>query len=187
MKARKNPTPRQIMRRLRRAPESEQDPRYEKNGYWALRLQGYSDSYAKRAFRDEPPKIVKQEAVAVPDCDPEDILFPRGSIFTKIEVAVRPPLTEGAVANASPRTREYTIWDHEISGFGLRVRPSGYKCFVLYCRRHGKTALKKVTLGRAGNWTLEAARQEAREYLYRMHNEASMVAPGSSIRGSETE
>lgn len=185
MQARKNPTSQQIMRRLRRRPESERDPRYEKDGYWVLRRQGYSDSYAKRAFRDEPPKIVKQKAVAIADCDPEDILFPPGSTFAKIEVAVRPLLTEDAVANASPRTREYTIWDHKISGFGLRVRPSGYKCFVLYCWPRGR--LKKITLGRAGNWTLETARQAAHEYLHRLHNEAGAVAQTSSAEGAETE
>lgn len=185
MQARKNPKPQQIMRRLRRRPESEHDPRYEKDGYWALRLQGYSHSYAKRAFRDEPPKVVKQEAVPVADCDPDDILFPPGSTFTKIEVAVRPPLTEDAVANALPRTSEYTIWDHKISGFGLRVRPSGYKCFVLYCWPGGR--LKKITLGRAGNWTLEDARQAAREYLHQLHNEASAIARALSADDAETE
>jgi hypothetical protein len=185
LQARKNPTPQQIMRRLRRAPKSEHDPRYENDGYYALRQQGYSHSYAKRAFRDEPPKIVKQEATPVADCDPDDILFPPGSTFTKIEVAVRPPLTELAVASASSRASEYTIWDHEISGFGLRVRPSGYKCFVFYYRLGGK--LKKITLGRAGNWTLEAARQAAREYLYRLHNEAGAVAQASSTDDVETE
>jgi hypothetical protein len=172
------------MRRLRRAPTSERDPRYENDGYFALRHQGYSHSYAKRAFRDEPPKIVKQEAVPVADCDPDDILFPPGATFAKIEVAVRPPLTENAVANALPRIREYTIWDHEISGFGLRVRPSGYKCFVLYCSPHGR--LKKITLGRAGSWTLEAARQAAREYLYQLHNEAGAITQVSLAEGAET-
>jgi hypothetical protein len=173
------------MRRLRRRPESEHDPRYEKDGYWALRRQGYSHSYAKRAFRDEPPRIVKQEAAPVADCDPNDILFSPGSTFTKIEVAVRPPLTEDAVANASPRIREYTIWDFEIRSFGLRVRPSGYKCFVLYCWPRGR--LKKITLGHAGSLTLETARQAAREYLYRLHNEAGVVAQTSSADGAETE
>jgi hypothetical protein len=128
---------------------------------------------------------VKQEAVPVADCNPDDILFSPGSTFTRIEVAVRPPLTEEAVANASPRIREYTIWDYEISGFGLRVWPSGYKCFVLYCWPHGR--LKKITLGRARNWALEAARQAAREYLYRLHNEEGAAAQASSAEGSETE
>jgi hypothetical protein len=173
------------MRRLRRRPESERDARYEKDGYWALRLQGYSDSYAKRAFRDEPPKIVEQEAVGVADCDPEDILLPPGSTFTRVEVAVRPPLTEDAIANARPRRSEYTIWDEAISGFGLRVRPSGYKSFVLYYRYRGETKLRKGTIGRAGNLPLEPARQAAREHLHRVRN--LEVAPTMSARDSVTE
>lgn len=185
MQARKNPTPQQIMRRLRRRPESERDARYENDGYWALRLQGFSDSYAKRAFRDEPPKIVKQEAADVADCDPENILFPPGSTFTRVEVVVRPPLTEDAVANARPRRAEYTIWDEAISGFGLRVRPSGYKSYVLYCRYRGETKLQKVTIGRAGNLTLEAARQAAREHLYRVRK--LEIVSTMSAQDSETE
>jgi hypothetical protein len=187
MKARNNPTPSQILRRLRRHPESDHDPRYEKDGYWALRRQGYPHSYAKRAFRDQPPELTQRKATAVTDCDPEDILFPPGSRITTVHVAIRPLLTEDAIANAQPRSSEYTIWDEAIGGFGLRVRPSGHKSFVLYCRHRGETKLRKITFGRAGSLTLEAARGMAREFLYKARDPARLFTASVSTPGTEAE
>jgi hypothetical protein len=165
VKARKNPTPEQILRRLRRRPESGHDPRYEKDGYWALRLQGFPHSYAKRAFRDEPPNVTEQKVTTGTGCDPEDILFPAGTTFKKVGVSVRPQLTEEIISTLQPRLSEYTVWDDKISGFGLRVRVSGRKSFVLLYRVRGETKLKKITIGRAEGIALAAARDMARELL----------------------
>ena len=169
MKPRKNPTPAQILRRLRRRPLSFLDPRYSNDSYWALRLQGYPHSYAKRAFRDESPKVIEQiveyDAEYMANVDPEDLLFPQGSTIPTVEVAVRPPLTEEAVANAKPRASEYTLWDESIACLGLRVRTTGHKSFVLLFRIKGWRKLNKLTLGSAGNFTLPMARQMAREFL----------------------
>jgi hypothetical protein len=170
MKARNNPTPAQILRRLRRPPDSDADPRYKNDAYWALRLQGHPHAYAKRAFRDEPPKAIEQRASDVDEyldgVAPDDILFPAGSSVVHIEVATRPLLTQEAVAAARPRVSEYTIWDGTLRTFGLRVRPTGSKSFVLYLRVRGEKKLRKMTLGRAGTLTLQSARQMAHEFLY---------------------
>lgn len=171
MKARRNPTPAQILRRLRRPPDSDADPRYQNDAYWALRLQGHPHAYAKRAFRDEPPKVIEQRASDggqyLDGIAPDDILFPVGTSLKRVEVATRPLLTEEAVAAAGPRASEYTIWDDAIRTLGLRVRPTGSKSFVLYLRMRGEKKLRKITLGRAGVLTLKSARQMARELLYR--------------------
>lgn len=178
MKARKNPTSAQMLRRLRRHPNSDADPRFKNDAYWALRLQKYPHAYAKRAFRDEPPKFIEQAAGGgeyLDGVDPNDILFPIGSTVTHVEVAMRPLLTEEAVATAVPRPSEYTIWDEAIRTFGLRVRPTGGKSFVLYLRVRGSARLRKITLGRVGALTLQSARQMARDLLYqaRMGQEPS--------------
>lgn len=170
MKARKNSTPAQMLRRLRRPPSSDTDPRYKNDAYWALRLEGHPHAQAKRAFRDEPPKLIEQTASDAGEylkgVDPDDLLFPPGSIIQRVEVAIRPLLTEEAVAKAMPRASEYTIWDEAIRTFGLRVRPTGSRSFVLYLRVRGNTTLRKITLGRVGALTLQSARKMAREFLY---------------------
>ncbi len=173
MKERKDPTDKQLLRRLRRPPFSDKDPRYKNDAYWALRLQGHPHAYAKRAYRDEPPKIVEhtvkefnEDDEYLKDVDPNELFITPGSKYTTVEVAVRPSLSEEAIANAKPRASEYTIWDQGFSGFGLRVRPSGYKSFVLLYRIRGDKKLIKCTLGRAGNLTLEAARCMARDFFY---------------------
>lgn len=166
MYERNNPDFKQALRRIRRHPESERDPRYQNDAYWALRLQGYSHSHAKRAFRDEPPKVTEHKVAELIDCDPEDILFPIGGTFKKIEVQIRPLLTEETIVSATPRQSEYTIWDERIPGLGLRIRKTGCKSFVLYYRVRGVRRLRKITIGKAGSFSLDRARDMAREFLF---------------------
>ena len=52
-------------------------------------------------------------------------------------------------------------WDSEISGFGIRLYPSGKKSFVLSYRQHGTK--RHFTIGQYGNITLEQARELARK------------------------
>jgi hypothetical protein len=165
MRARTDPTPEQHLRRLRRRPESENDPRYANDAYWALRLQGLPHAYAKRALRDERPKVVEVETVDVSDCDPDELLWQPGTKLKTIEVAVRPPLTDEAIFSLQPRRDEYSVWDHRIPGFGVRVRPTGYKCFALSYRIRGTTRTRRFTIGSVEIFTLSRARDIARELL----------------------
>ena len=51
------------------------------------------------------------------------------------------------------------FWDSELSGFGVRVYPSGSKVYIAQTRAKGKS--KRVTIGRHGVLTAEQARQRA--------------------------
>ena len=165
MKARKNPTNEQLARRMRRPPESDRDPRVTKDAYWALRFQGYPHAYAKRAFRDQPPVFHERQISADEvDCDPDDLLFPPGSTWTDVEVAIRPILSEESIRALAPRPKEYTAWDHEVSGFGVRVRSSGHKSYVIHYRVRPETKPCKYTIGKTGEFALDQARQTAREF-----------------------
>ena len=53
--------------------------------------------------------------------------------------------------------------DSAIPGFGLRVTSGGAKAFIAEKRIHGK--VKRITLGRYGNLTVEQARNEAMQLL----------------------
>lgn len=58
---------------------------------------------------------------------------------------------------------EYTIWDTELKGFGLRVLPSGSCFWTVRSRRRGKHT--RVTLGRPDEVAALLARTQARRLL----------------------
>ncbi|MFI3218026.1 MAG: site-specific integrase [Methylococcales bacterium] len=54
------------------------------------------------------------------------------------------------------------LWDDELSGFGLRIYPTGKKSFVLSYRHNGRKRM--ITIGQYGAITLDQARKEAKKY-----------------------
>lgn len=166
MKARKNPTKEQLLRRLRRRPDSPHDPRFKIDPYWVARHQGHPHSYAKKAFRDQLP--VTRE-YTVDDSDDEytramdEVFFPAGSKVTRIEIEFRPDLSEVSIRDFAPRGKEDYLWDKDVPGFAARVRQTGYKCYVVFYRvRHSKR-LRKFTIGSIAEFSLEQARSVARD------------------------
>ncbi len=69
---------------------------------------------------------------------------------------------DGIIYNAANGARD-VHWDDEISGFGVRVYPSGRKSFVLSYRQSGTKRL--FTIGQYGNITLEQARLLAQKKM----------------------
>jgi hypothetical protein len=39
-------------------------------------------------------------------------------------------LTKSTVDGAMPRENEFVLWDSELTGFGVRIRPTGAKSFI---------------------------------------------------------
>jgi integrase len=71
-------------------------------------------------------------------------------------------LTDALVRSLKPDPeRQFEVWDARISGFGLRVSPSGTKSFVLLLRQQGR--LRRLTLGRYPDLSLAEARSKAFE------------------------
>jgi integrase len=61
------------------------------------------------------------------------------------------------------RETEYCIWDTELAGFGLRVRPSGNYYWFVRLRHRGKH--RRITLGRSDELAADLARAQARRLL----------------------
>lgn len=88
-------------------------------------------------------------------------------------------LTKRDIDQTSATDKEVVLWDSSLPGFGVRIKPSGVKSFVIqYRNRHGRS--RRVTLGRYGVMTLEEARTEARQQL-------SAVSRGSDPRQDRDE
>jgi integrase len=84
----------------------------------------------------------------------------------------------------APR-RDIRYCDPTIPGFGLRIYPSGKKCFVLRYRSHGRERL--MALGRLGVLTLDQARKKARRERDRLESvdpldERKKRRSGSTVR-----
>lgn len=149
MKMRHHPSDEQLLRRLNRYPAEPKDRRRFRDAYVMLRLAGWPHAFAKHAFRDEPPKIRIDVSEACPaefaDINPDEMLIMPGSPVFTYEIPMRPELDEEIAKFAPPRQSEYTIWHHGIAGFGLRVRKSGSRTYILQCRVKGR--MRKFTIG----------------------------------------
>ena len=74
-----------------------------------------------------------------------------------------PKITKRLVDQLKPTERDRVVWDDEIKGFGVRVRPSGRKTYIVKYRLRGRTV--KATIGPHGSVTPAAARTRAAEHI----------------------
>jgi Arm DNA-binding domain len=77
-------------------------------------------------------------------------------------------LTKREVDAAEPRDVEWCLWDAETKGFGLRIRPSGVKVYIVQYRagQSRQAPVRRYTIGRHGSpWTPDRARREAKRIL----------------------
>ncbi|MDE0171944.1 MAG: integrase arm-type DNA-binding domain-containing protein [Defluviicoccus sp.] len=73
----------------------------------------------------------------------------------------RRKLTDAAIVRLRPRAREYTVWDNNVSGLGVRVRPTGGKTWVLLEEIGVRT--KRVSLGPVSTMAVAEARRACHE------------------------
>jgi hypothetical protein len=83
-------------------------------------------------------------------------------------------LTKAVIDAATYRGQageRWVLWDTKLTGFGLRVFPSGKKSFVLSYRAGGIKRL--LTIGRYGVLALDEARKAARAELGKVQTQQS--------------
>ena len=73
----------------------------------------------------------------------------------------RKRLTDAGIARLTPEAREYTVWDMNIAGLGVRVRPSGSKTWVYH--RKTSEGMRKISFGPAGLRKVEEVRRACLE------------------------
>lgn len=72
-------------------------------------------------------------------------------------------LTKRFVEALEVQPTDYLLWDDDLSGFGIRVFPSGRKSYLVQYRAEGRT--RRRAIGQQGVLTAEEARKEARKLL----------------------
>ena len=90
-------------------------------------------------------------------------------------------ITKRVVDGLKARESEYAIWDAQMPGFGVRVRPTGAKSYVVVYRAgSGRGApVRRYTVAGVGKITPEGARMLAKAVL-------GQVAHGHDPAGEKT-
>ena len=70
----------------------------------------------------------------------------------------RRKLSDAGIAKLRARAREYTLWDTQVAGLGVRVRPTGSRTFI-YHRKTG-AGVRKMSFGPALLGKVEDVRRE---------------------------
>lgn len=91
-------------------------------------------------------------------------------------------LTKRTVDSLKTTGTEYVAWDADIAGFGVRVRPSGAKTYIVQYRAGAgrKAPTRKLTLGAVGKLTPDEARVLARKAV-------GSIAHGADPAGQRAE
>ena len=95
-------------------------------------------------------------------------------------------LTKRSVDQLKPIAgRDYSVWDADLTGFGVRVKPSGVKSFqIKYRTANGEQ--RKTTLGKYGALTVEKARKLALVELGKVAAGADPVGEAREYRNGMT-
>ena len=95
-------------------------------------------------------------------------------------------LTKRTVESLRPGAKPWIAWDDRLTGFGVRVQPTGTKAFVVNYRsgNGGRRAPnKRVVIGRYGAMTPDRARRVAKELLGRVAAGDDPALDRSAARG----
>ena len=75
-------------------------------------------------------------------------------------------LSKKVIESLDPSAHELVLWDETLPGFGLRIKPTGVRSYIVQYRSRQTGASKRTTLGQHGPLlTFEQAKRQARAIL----------------------
>ena len=102
---------------------------------------------------------------------------------------VRLTLTKRIVEGLEPTEKSWIAWDDKLTGFGVRVQPSGTKSFIVNYRPGAggrKAPNKRIVIGRFGRISVDAARRKAQDLLGRVARGEDPADERTEARGVPT-
>lgn len=101
---------------------------------------------------------------------------------------MRRRITKKLLNALKPKAQEYFIWDADLTGFGLRVRSSGAKTFVVQYRAGAgrRAPCKRLTIGQTNKHTPDQARGLARQALGAVAHGRDPAAEKANDRSAPT-
>jgi integrase len=97
-------------------------------------------------------------------------------------------ITKRVVDGLKPRADEFTVWDGKMPGFGVRVRPTGAKSYVVVYRAgSGRGApVRRYTIASVGKTAPESARRRAQALLGAVAHGRDPAGEKANERGAPT-
>jgi integrase len=136
-------------------------------------------------FNGKICRVAKVKALAKRAGTPGEQLAEEAALIRIGERASSGPngshLTDAAIKQLPlPAAGQRIHWDDDVPGFGCRATAGGAKSFVFNYRTRGSGQERRVTIGRAGDWSTSAARNEAKRLR-------RLVDSGADPRGEQQE
>jgi integrase len=105
----------------------------------------------------------------------------------RAEVMTITKLSKTSIEALTPKRSDYVVWDSVQPGFGVRVRPTGVKSYVVQYRNRRTGESRRKTLGQHGPLlTLHKARARARILLAEALKGLDPVAEAQAARAAPT-
>ena len=96
-------------------------------------------------------------------------------------------LSKAAVERLQAGARELVVWDDALEGFGVRIKPTGVKSYIVQYRNRTTGASKRLTLGQHGPLlTFDKAKKQALALLADVQRGADPVDQRRTARNAPT-
>ena len=96
-------------------------------------------------------------------------------------------LSKSVVENIEPLETDVVVWDEALPGFGVRIKPSGVRSYIVQYRNRLTGASKRMTIGQHGPLlTFDQAKRQARTILADAMRGLDPAEAQRSARGAPT-